>query len=306
MNAGNSTSPGPERSADASDPSAPSPRLARYLHRLGLPGASGLTADAGTLRSLHREHTYALPFENIDPVRGIVPSLEADDLDAKLVRGGRGGYCYEHNTLLMNALVALGFGVTLLAARVLVGATDIASRPRTHMALLVDPADGSGARGGSGAPPYLADVGFGTAGALVEPVPLVADTEFTAEGRRHRLVHVPHEGPSPMWVLEAYGNDGWARQYGFTREPFERSDFSVVNWHIATNPRSPFARRLTVQRALPGGVHRSLSQGRFTESHAGAVVRSYGVRSDAALRDALADDFGITPPAGLSLGPEAL
>lgn len=40
---------------------------------------------------------------------------------AKLVRGRRGGYCYEHNTLFTLALEALGFRVTGLAARVVLG-----------------------------------------------------------------------------------------------------------------------------------------------------------------------------------------
>src|ERR1700754_2100183 len=129
-----------DRAAAESPNTAESPYIASYLRRIGLAPADGLAADAGTLRTLHRAHAYALPFENIDPVLGTVPSLTAAGLDAKMVRGERGGYCYEHNTLLANALTALGFGVRLLAGRVLVGTDDLASRPRTHMALLVEPA----------------------------------------------------------------------------------------------------------------------------------------------------------------------
>ncbi|MCF3960577.1 arylamine N-acetyltransferase family protein [Streptomyces fuscigenes] len=329
MNAGRSsagpdTAPGAD--GEASGPGTDggtdgSAYVAAYLRRIGLHpenALDALDADAATLRAVHRAHAYALPFENIDPVLGTVPSLTAADLDAKMVRGGRGGYCYEQNTLLANALVALGFRVTLLAARVLVGTDDIASRPRTHMALLVEPVageDGSGQTGGGqtdagraaeGRTPYLADVGFGAPGALLEPVPLVADTVFTAEGRTHRLVRLPHDGPSPMWALEARGGNGWARQYAFTREPFERPDFDVINWHIATNPRSPFSRRLFVQRALPGSVHRALTDGTFTETRDGGAVRTYDVRSDAALREALTGEFGITPPDGADLAPAHL
>ncbi|GAA3733540.1 arylamine N-acetyltransferase family protein [Streptomyces tremellae] len=279
--------------ADRPSPAPAADRLDGYLRRIGLPGADGLAADAATLAAVQRAHSYALPFENIDPVRGTVPSLAPADLDAKLVHGGRGGYCYEHNTLFADALTALGFGVTLLTARVLVGADVIASRPRTHMALLVRPPEGDG--------PYLADVGFGTPGALIEPLPLTADTEHAAEYRRHRLVRVPHEGPSPLWILEAYGAGGWERQYAFTCEPFERVDFDGINWNIATNPRSPFSHRLFVQRALPGGVHRALADGRLTQTRAGAVVRTADVRTDGALRRVLDEEFGIVPPAGLTL-----
>jgi N-hydroxyarylamine O-acetyltransferase len=196
---------------------------------------------------VHLAHLRGIPFENLDALRRRAPSLELGDLTAKLVAGPRGGYCYEHNTLFAAALEALGFGVTRLAARVVVGADRVESRPRTHMALLVEVPGRPG--------PYLADVGFGAIGALLEPVPLVAGTEFEGAGRRHRLVTVEHPGPLELWVLQAYGeerggvaSDGpWQAQYAFTLEPFEHADFEVVNWHIGTNPRSPFTQRLYVQ-----------------------------------------------------------
>lgn len=217
-------------------------------------------ADAETLRGVHLAHSRAIPFENLDPLRGTVPSLAPSDLIAKLVRDGRrGGYCYEHNTLFAAVLEALGLGVTLLTARVVVGAQRFEERPRTHMALLVEV---------PGEPrPCLADVGFGAPGALLEPVPLTADVEFRGAGRRHRLVHAPHRGPLELWVLETHlgtrgtrgeqGSSGedrdgdWQAQYAFTLEPFERSDYEVINWHIATNPRSPFGSRAYVQRLTP-------------------------------------------------------
>ncbi|MET9429601.1 MULTISPECIES: arylamine N-acetyltransferase [unclassified Streptomyces] len=262
--------------------------LDAYLAHIGLPGPH--TPDADTLRALNRAHLYTVPFENLDPIRGIAPSLALDDLVAKLIHGGRGGYCYEHNTLFAAALEALGFGVTRLAARVLVGA-DGAVRPRTHMCLLVHvPGEGD----------FLADVGFGAAGSLIEAVPLVADTEFRAGARRHRLVHTPHDGPLKMWVLQAYepAEDGgagtWADQYGFTVEPFEAPDYEVINWHIATNPRSPFSRTLYVQR-VTDDTHLSLANRRLTETRADGTRTERDV-TDEELPAVLAATFGITPP----------
>lgn len=95
------------------------PDLDAYLARIGWTGERRPTA--GVLRSVHRAHALGIPFENLDPVLGSAPSLALADLEAKLVRGGRGGYCYEHNTLLAAALTALGFRITLLCARVVVG-----------------------------------------------------------------------------------------------------------------------------------------------------------------------------------------
>jgi N-hydroxyarylamine O-acetyltransferase len=263
-----------------------------YLRRIGWEGER--RADPSTLRGVHLAHMRALPFENLDALRGRAPSLDPADLMAKLVHSRRGGYCYEHNTLFARALEALGFRVTLLAARVVVGADSIASRPRTHMALLAEV---------PGEPrPYLADVGFGAIGALLEPVPLVADVEFAGAGRRHRLVHVPHDGPLEMWLLQARdpGKDAWSDQYAFTLEPFEKPDFDVINWHIATNPRSPFSRRLYVQH-ISATRHLLLDGRLLTETRSDGTVTEREVTGEAEVRRLLEEEFGITAPEGMTL-----
>lgn len=86
-----------------------------------IPAAGARRPDAATLRGVHLAHARSIPFENLDPLAGTAPSPAPADLMAKLVRGRRGGYCYEHNTLFTLALEALGFRVTGLAARVVLG-----------------------------------------------------------------------------------------------------------------------------------------------------------------------------------------
>ncbi|MFD9392665.1 arylamine N-acetyltransferase [Streptomyces sp. NPDC060000] len=276
--------------------------LDAYFRRIGWEGDR--RADAATLRGVHLAHSRAIPFENLDPLRGTVPSLAPADLIAKLVRTGRrGGYCYEHNMLLAGVLEALGLGVTLLTARVVLGAQRFEDRPRTHMALLVEvPGDPR---------PYLADVGFGAPGALLEPVPLTTDVEFHGAGRRHRLVHAPHRGPLRLWVLqaheahEAHGESGagvWRAQYAFTVEPFERPDYEVINWHIATNPRSPFRSRAYVQRSTPGR-HLLLDGPLLTETHADGTVERRELTNETEARRVLDEEFGIAVPDGTRLLP---
>ncbi|WP_327183522.1 arylamine N-acetyltransferase family protein [Streptomyces sp. NBC_01334] len=291
--------------------------LDSYLRRIGWEGER--RADAATLRGVHLAHSRAVPFENLDPLRGTVPSLVPADLIAKLVRGGRrGGYCYEHNMLFASVLEALGFGVTLLTARVVVGAQRFEDRPRTHMALLVEvPGDPR---------PYLADVGFGASGALLEAVPLTADVEFHDAGRRHRLVHAPHRGPLELWVLQAHaanrengtsaesvasgdsvgsgasGAGVWQAQYAFTLEPFERPDFEVINWHIATNPRSPFSSRAYVQHSTPDR-HLLLNGPLLTETHPDGTVKQRELTDETQARRVLDEEFGIAVPDGTRLLP---
>ncbi|MFF8602249.1 arylamine N-acetyltransferase [Streptomyces sp. NPDC015232] len=267
--------------------------LDAYLARIGWTGERVPTVDV--LRSVHRAHLTGIPFENLDPVLGTAPSLALPHLEAKLVHGGRGGYCYEHNTLFAAALTALGFRVTRLTARVLVGARPGDIRPRTHMTMLTEV---------PGEPlPYLTDVGFGSIGCLIEPVPLATGTETRAASRRHRLVHAPHDGPLTLWKLQAHGaeTDGWDDQYSFTVEPFEAPDYEVINWHIATNPRSPFSRGVYAQRTTAAGHHLALAGRRLTGT------RPDGTREERELADGqevlavLRADFGIRLPDGTVL-----
>ncbi len=86
--------------------------LDEYLAYIGWegPGEGERRPDVETLRGVHLAHLRGIPFENLDAYRRTAPSLELPALMAKLVRSRRGGYCYEHNTLLAAALRALGFG----------------------------------------------------------------------------------------------------------------------------------------------------------------------------------------------------
>ena len=107
--------------------------LDAYLRRIDYGGALEPTLPA--LQALHLAHATHIPFENLDILLGRSIGLDLESLQAKLVAGGRGGYCFEQNTLFAAALRALGFDVTLLAARVRFGANRVL--PRTHMTLSV-------------------------------------------------------------------------------------------------------------------------------------------------------------------------
>ena len=67
--------------------------LDAYLARIGLSGEP-------TIARVHRAHSTSIPFENLDPQRGVPVSLELEDLERKLVAERRGGYCFEQNLLL--------------------------------------------------------------------------------------------------------------------------------------------------------------------------------------------------------------
>jgi N-hydroxyarylamine O-acetyltransferase len=240
-----------------------------YLRRTGAPRPERPTLDA--LEALHEAHVASIPFENLDVLLGREIRLDLEGLQAKLVAGGRGGYCFEHNTLFAAVLEALGFAVTPLAARV--GSRPDAVRPRTHMTLRVDLPEGA----------FLADVGFGGDGP-VHPVPLDAGGA-TAGG--HRIV-VEADG------LALHGPEG--SLYTFTLERQHAVDFEVANHWTSTHPSSHFLRTLTAQRSWPGG--RAILRDRELAEMRGAERRTTAIRDPEHLLAVLEDTFGLRFPAG--------
>jgi N-hydroxyarylamine O-acetyltransferase len=197
--------------------------LAAYLERVAFGGAP--RADAETLRALHRAHVTSIPFENLDIVLGRRISLELDDVQNKLVRRRRGGYCFEHALLFAAALERIGFSVTRLIARVIPDPPT--PGPRTHML----------SRVAIGGRQWLADVGFGAG--VLEPLPLEADTAVDQEGWHYRLQRDGDAG----WVLSAREGTRWSALHAFTLEPQRPIDYVVANHFTETHPRSPFVGR---------------------------------------------------------------
>lgn len=193
-----------------------------YLTRIGLGGAG-----SPAWQDVHRAHATSIPFENLDPHRGIPVSLEQHDLERKLVEERRGGYCFEHNLLLASALEHLGLRVETMLARVRVGDAPPEARPATHLVLRVIDEHGAA---------WHADVGFGL-GTLLDPIPFGPDPGASHEqsGWRFRVIEDDTE-----LVLQTLGAGGWSDVYGFAPRPVPRIDIELSNWWTCTNPHSPF------------------------------------------------------------------
>src|SRR3954463_13517495 len=89
-----------------------------YFGRVDYTGATDATLE--TLHALVSAHTRRIAFENVDSLLGRpVADLGAEALVDKLVRRGRGGFCYEQNGLMGYVLEELGFRVDHIGARVL-------------------------------------------------------------------------------------------------------------------------------------------------------------------------------------------
>jgi N-hydroxyarylamine O-acetyltransferase len=154
--------------------------LDAYFERIGNTGGRAATLE--TLRAIHTRHPEAIAFENLNPLLRRPVPLDAQSLQQKMIRDGRGGYCYEQNLLLSHVLRALGFQVTGLAARVLWNAPEGAITTRSHMLLRIDLDETS----------YVADVGFGGL-TLTGPLLLQPDIEQSTPHEPFRLVKAGEE-----------------------------------------------------------------------------------------------------------------
>jgi N-hydroxyarylamine O-acetyltransferase len=217
--------------------------LERYLKRIGLENG-GERPSAKLLARLHRAHVTTIPFENLDPHRGVPVSLERGALFDKLVSRRRGGYCFEQNLLFTCALESLGFDVAIHLARVRTGLTPGAVRPRSHLVVRVL-ADES---------LWQADVGFGR-GALLEPIRWGPGGPWTQSGWRFRVV----QDGGDEYVLQAYEQAEWRDQYSWEPRPVPLVDVEVSNWHTCTHPSSRFVTGLIVARHDASGARVALS-----------------------------------------------
>ncbi|WP_052410057.1 arylamine N-acetyltransferase family protein [Paenibacillus durus] len=128
-----------------------------YQERLKL--HDHLLPDISTLRRIHKQHLFNLPFENLDIMAGKRIEFDVKKLWMKIVEQKRGGICYELNGLLYHLLMHLGFEVKYIAAQVLEDGNEF-----DHVLLLVRIKEES----------WLVDVGFGDH--FLEPVKFVLDT----------------------------------------------------------------------------------------------------------------------------------
>ncbi|AUX48403.1 N-hydroxyarylamine O-acetyltransferase [Sorangium cellulosum] len=248
--------------------------LDAYLARIGYDGPRAPTLD--TLRAIHALQPRAIAFENLDSWSGRRVDLSPAAIERKLVHGRRGGYCYEQNGLLAHALRALGFEVRGLAGRVRWGIPEGETRPRSHMLLHVELAEG----------PYLADVGFGQTTPLA-PLRLVHDVEQDTPLETYRL-----RAEDGGQVLEVKSGEAWRALYWFDLTEQLAADYDLFNWWVSTHPESHFVRNLIVTRPTAAG-RVTLFGRELTYRRRDGDVEQRTLASADALRDVLEGEFGL-------------
>lgn len=234
-----------------------------------------LRRDRDTLFALCRSQVTHIPFENLDIVLGRDVKLDPESLQRKMVHGGRGGYCYEANSLLALVLDAAGFGFTGALARVRMGTGQL--RPTSHANLVVRFDDEL----------WLADAGFGGHG-LLEPIAIRDGVEAVQGDWRFRI----DRADADNWVLSRHTADGWLDLYSFTLEPRYPADFATANYFTSTHPRSPFTGRLLAQ-TTGATVRAALTDTELAVFH-GETEADIEQLAASNLPEVLTEQFGIT------------
>lgn len=246
--------------------------LEHYLDRLGL---GDVPAGAAGLAAVQEAHMRAIPFENIDPLLGRVPSLAPADVVAKLVTGGRGGYCFEHNSLFGMALSALGYAPRAVLARVFAPSGQPGAR--SHHAFSVS-ADGDN---------WLCDTGFGGHGALA-PIRLSDPAPQAVPNGTYRIRRDPVTGAT---VLDRKAGEDWIALYIFDDTPVQPVDFEAANYLCARWDGAPFSANLMLAFHGAGGrvalFNRALTRGEPPQ------VQRSDLASPYALEEVLRDVCGL-------------
>lgn len=254
--------------------------LDAYLRRIG--HDRPVAPDLATLQALVFHHACTIPFENLDPLLGRPPLLDPGSLQRKLVAGGRGGYCFEQNLLLRQALLAIGFPVIAHTARVLWGQPEDHVGARSHMLLQVALDDG----------PQIVDVGFGGQ-TLTGVLRLEPGIEQATPHEPFRLVAANGD-----LKLQTKAGGEWRSLYRFDLQEQWPVDYEAANWYLATHPGSHFVTGLIAARPQPGRRH-ALRNADYAVHRLDGGTERRTLADAAEVKSVLAGVFGLALPDGI-------
>jgi len=274
------------------------PDLEAYFERIAYSGPR--RANLVCLNAIVAAHVRVIPFENLDILLGRPISMELSDIEHKLVHQRRGGYCFEHNSLMQQVLVAMGFEVRALSARVRIKIPREIPKARTHMFLCVEVEGAS----------WLVDVGVGAL-SCTAALRLELDRPQTTPHETRRIVATGRwdgfdsRAPDALLYHQVQLHGEWEDIAEFTLEEMFPIDRELGNWFTSTHPASHFKNRLIVSRATSTG-RKTLLNREFKARNASGVAEPRTLATDAELLEALGREFALEFPKGTQFDCPAL
>ncbi|MGI6721650.1 MAG: arylamine N-acetyltransferase family protein [Anaerovoracaceae bacterium] len=223
---------------------------AAYLERIDMPQPEKL--DEAYLARLQWAHMQAVPFENLDIMRGRELTLDRDPLFEKIVYRRRGGVCAELNTLYNWLLESLGYDVDSYHSRIISDNVPYPGRSHRIMAVNIE------------GQKWLTDVGFNyehhRKPLLLEAGLLQDDGECG-----YRLERDPAYG----WLMwQDRREAGWRKKIAFSEDPNIDADFVAATFFAQHHRDSKINKKTKVSLYI-GGVFHGIRQGNYLVEHSG-------------------------------------
>ena len=198
----------------------------KYLRRIGYSGTISLTGE--TLSGLQRAHLAAIPYENLDILKGIPLSVDPQIVYKKVIENHRGGFCFELNGIFSELLESIGFKVTNYLSRFLFNRPEDLPIP-THRVLKVECGDGI----------FIADVG--TFVDLPRMALRFVKNVVQSDGFQ---LYIYDEDSILGHVLYQLDSETGNRKkfYSFMECPFFHEDFAIPSFYTEKHPESRFAK----------------------------------------------------------------
>ena len=254
-----------------------------YLAHIGVERAAAPSLDA--LAELQARHLERVVFENLEIQRGRPTTVDYAESAERIVRRGRGGYCFHLNGAFGLLLEALGYDVSRRRGTVQPPpGTTAPGRILNHLVVLVHGLPTSANPEGT----WWTEVGLGDGS--IRPLALRAglceDDPYTYELQ-----------PSPVyaggWRLLQRDGEG-AGLVDVDTEPAEAAELAAAHERLSTSPDSRFVRTATFQRRGARVLHR-LRACTLSRVERGAT-RTTLLADEGEWFEALADVFDLPLP----------
>lgn len=208
--------------------------IAAYLKRIDY--QNSLEISKKILFNLQKAHLLAVPFENLDIHYNQPILLDLPTIFNKIVKKGRGGFCYELNGLFYYLLKAIGFDAKIISARV-ANEKGVYGVEYDHLAIVVN-VEGQD---------FLVDVGFGQFS--FEPL----EIQFEMPIEDHLAVFQFETYDEYYLKVSTLEKEQLVPQYIFKLLGREWSEFEDMCHYHQTNSKSHFTQKKVISILTKNG-----------------------------------------------------